>query len=660
MTPPIPEPVTGAAARGGRFVALGPWLVELAPVIWVVVFAMIKSEQISGFIRRSWDWVGDADIAAGLNFTGLGFSFAILLLCVGATLPLPRRTRYLLLAVFSLALNAVFFADALYATHFNALPSVKFEVSLAELLIIRTSIEELFRPIYLGFFIDSVILILATPFYLKACRDIPALSLAKRGAALPAVALISLLAVRPALEEAWRGNVLDKPQRLVELGATMGVLPYHLMDATLDRNDFIEVDETEQRELREYLQSSHGEATGGGALFGHAKGANLIMLTLESLMAFPIGAEVDGQEITPRINEFAKESLHFVNFHDQAWLGNSTDSEFVTMQSLYPLPFRSVVKSFTFDDYYGLPRILSEQGYATFSAVPHINWFGNLDKVHAAYGFQRSYFEPDFVVGERIYGWMNDYDFLQQMADRIASAPRPFYAYLATSSTHHPYDVPKTYRVMKLGALEGSVVGNYLHAVHYADAAFGAFLDRLRGEGLLETSIIAIYGDHKAYLGDERAQMTRLLQLPSDSQFQHWRIRRRVPLIVRLPGGAAPRIRETYGGHLDIAPTLLGLLGIVPSRDAMLGRNLLAEGPRLVVFRDGSFTDGEVYFINRPGPIERSSCFDAQSGARLDCAPFANKRAAARRQLDVSDLLIRGGVMAEIGRSRTASGGRRD
>jgi phosphoglycerol transferase MdoB-like AlkP superfamily enzyme len=56
------------------------------------------------------------------------------------------------------------------------------------------------------------------------------------------------------------------------------------------------------------------------ALSGVACGRNVIVMSAESLQAFPIGLELMGQAVTPNLSAFARESLHFVNIYDQTHL----------------------------------------------------------------------------------------------------------------------------------------------------------------------------------------------------------------------------------------------------------------------------------------------------------------------------------------------------
>ncbi len=115
---------------------------------------------------------------------------------------------------------------------------------------------------------------------------------------------------------------------------------------------------------------------------------------------------------------------------------------------------------------------------------------------------------------------------------------KPFLAYMITSSSHHPFEVPSKYHVLNVGELEGTNEGNYLHAVHYFDQAFGEFIDELRMNGLLEESLVVLYGDHQAFLDGTR--LGGLLGSGKLSQYDSFQLRKRVPLLIRLPERLLP------------------------------------------------------------------------------------------------------------------------
>ena len=63
-------------------------------------------------------------------------------------------------------------------------------------------------------------------------------------------------------------------------------------------------------------------------------------------------------------------------------------------------------------------------------------------------------------------------------------------------------------------------------------------------------------------------------------------------------------MQDIIGGHLDVAPTILSLLGIEDNGSVMLGQDLTAERPSLVVFRDGSFADDTITTCSASAPAK--------------------------------------------------------
>ena len=56
--------------------------------------------------------------------------------------------------------------------------------------------------------------------------------------------------------------------------------------------------------------------------------------------------------------------------------------------------------------------------------------------------------------------------------------------------------------------MEGTKLGNYFKSVHYADGALGKFIEELDAAGLLDNTVLVLYGDHDARL--PRADYERL------------------------------------------------------------------------------------------------------------------------------------------------------
>jgi choline-sulfatase len=104
----------------------------------------------------------------------------------------------------------------------------------------------------------------------------------------------------------------------------------------------------------------------------------------------------------------------------------------------------------------------------------------------------------------------------------------------------------------------------YLAAVSYADERIGEVLAALDACGLAGDTVVVFTADHGELLGEHGLWYKMSFFDPSA----------RVPLVVRMPGGAAGRVEEPVS-HLDLAPTLAGLVGAELGFDPADGSSLL-------------------------------------------------------------------------------------
>jgi lipoteichoic acid synthase len=380
-----------------------------------------------------------------------------------------------------------------------------------------------------------------------------------------------------------------------------------------------------------------GPSGPGAARFGVARGKNLIVVQVESLQDFVVDFRVGGQDVMPHLRQWVDDSLRFTNVTDQTSEGRTSDAEFTTMTSLLPLDHGAVAFRYPGNHYTALPRVLADHGYRTLSAVAFESGFWNRGVMHPSYGFEKSLFEPDFELTDQI-GWgLNDRDFLQQMVPRLERLPRPFAAWLITLSLHHPFDdFPDRHKTLKLGAMEGTSLGNYLHAMRFFDEALEQFKAALARDGLLDSSVIVVFGDHDAGFPRD-AELARTIGIDADEAA--WNLNDRVPLFVRVPVQAAEwrGARSETAGQTDVAPTLLALVGIDAAELPYVGRNLMgAPGDGPVPRPYGDWLDGQHLFLTRHST---PTCYDlARRIVAADACRAAD--ALARRERDVSRRVV--------------------
>jgi len=483
------------------------------------------------------------------------------------TSPLPflrRRGRFMAAFIVDLVASVLILANLLHFRFFNEVLSLPDVDRAGQLPMALPAAVAALRAQDLLLGIDLVIAALCTPWYLRACHTRgPELSWRAAFCMSTAMLLAALGLSAPVLHAMYvdREELYGYTYSRQLVVSGIGLLPYHLHDAYIQlayaTRGRLTTSDADRARVDAYLRRFRDEEGAPTELTGIARGKNLIVVMAESLQAFPIGLEIDGQPVAPTLVRFASESIEFERFYDQTHMGTTADGEFTTMQALHPLTASAVATRYPMNQFRGLPDVLAQYGYKTISAVgePGNEW--NMFQMHPNLGFQESFFKSAFRFDFEFGLGIPDHVFLPQAAALLRTQPRPFMAYFITLSNHAPYQLPPELRALRVGALENTRLGGFLQGVHYFDGAIGAFLDELRASGLLDESVVVIYGDHHSFL-DDAAALAQLLGIAEDDTRSMWKVEKQLPLYIRLPYGQAAGRKTGAAGHVDVAPTLLG------------------------------------------------------------------------------------------------------
>jgi lipoteichoic acid synthase len=543
------------------------------------------------------------------------------------------RRRVLWAVLLDLVLTLILFADIVYYRQFGDLVSVASLRFAGQLSTVADSVTALLKPEDLWLWADIPLIgalalfprgWLSGSFRPGSLPRTTALGIAGAGAAIVgAVAFFD-----PLLSAKYLGHSM--------VASRMGLVNYHLFDVgsyayRLTARAMPTGGAVQQVEA--FFAPRRPANPESAPLYGVAKGKNVILIQWESMQAFPMDLVVDGQEVTPNLNRLAKESLNFTDFYTQTGQGVTADADLLGNCSVYPTRTGAIYYDYAHNDFRCTPELLREKGYKAVALQGMPPDFWNLASVYPNVGFEKYYNLKDGLVDDEKIGiGLSDESFFRQSAAVLKTLPQPYYAYVVSLTSHGPF-VPSNFEGMpaelKLGALEGTEAGQYLQAVHYTDKALGQFLDQLKRDGVLDDAVVMLYGDH-AGIFRSNTGIPELLAIDEQDEVGWTRMEKRVPFLVRLPGGAHAGDFDLTAGQIDIAPTLAALLGVETDTTYFMGRNLLTGEKGIVPFYNGSALNNELLFWSKDANVAMGTCYDRATVAEVAidrCVPLAEEAA---------------------------------
>ncbi|HEY0135196.1 MAG TPA: LTA synthase family protein, partial [Nannocystis sp.] len=591
-----------------------------------------------------WSWA--ATFALGLGFAdlaglppwrgGLAISASAAALPALLVLAAPGRARPALAFLLAAATAALLFADLLYMQTLGSIVPVQALLASHQVGDIGASITALAEPAYLWLaapVLAGLLLALAWP---RVPRD-----------SLPRTASLGLAALAPvpfavAMVAAMAGPLGNRVFSEQHNVGRFGVIGAHAFDVlrTVRERLFRAGLSPERRAAVEQWFADRPPAASDPA-FGVARGNNLLLIQAEAMQGWVLGAEVDGQKITPFLDSLRPRALTYTTLADETAQGMTSDAEYAVLNSQLPLGQGAVAFLRADNRFVTLAHALRDAGHTTLSAHPYKKGFWNRAVLHPRYGFDRSLFAEELGPGPTI-GWgLSDDAFFKRIVPELIALPRPWFAFLVTLSLHHPYDhFPDALKQLELGALEGTALGNYLHGMHYLDRSLAELFASLERAGLADDTVVAIYGDHDSRL-PHTPELLRLAGVSAWTPAVPLRLDRVAGLVV-LPGGQVRGEVDAVGGHIDLAPTLLHYLG-VPTPRCFAGAALLPGRSErgFAVFSDGSaIAGGRAFTAAGRGVPLTGACFEHPSWRPLplrECDALAER---AQEALYVSRAVV--------------------
>jgi len=296
------------------------------------------------------------------------------------------------------------------------------------------------------------------------------------------------------------------------------------------------------------LPTLHRQQQGQNA----ARPMNLVLIVEESLGAEFVGS-LGGLNLTPNLDRLGSDGIWFTNLY--ATGTRSVRGLEAIVSGFTPTPARSVLKlPRSQRDFFTLAELLGKAGYQSSFIYGGEAQFDNMRRFFMNNGFDKVVDEKDYKDPVFTGSWgVSDEDLFDKAHEEfMAAGDQPFFSLVFTSSNHTPFEFPDGR--IELFDDEKSTVNN---AVKYADYALGRFMDKARQSDYWDNTVFLIVADHNSRVyGNEIVPIERF----------------HIPGLI-LGGAVKPAVFDPVASQIDLAPTLLSIIGVT-SQHPMIGHDL--------------------------------------------------------------------------------------
>lgn len=238
---------------------------------------------------------------------------------------------------------------------------------------------------------------------------------------------------------------------------------------------------------------------------------NCIIILAESFESWVLEKKVEGNEITPNLNRYLRESqtLYAPYVQTQVRGSRSIDGQLLLHTGLLPIKFGAYSARFPHHTYYSLDKAFKEKyvdGCTRCLTVDKkVVW--NVAIVAQDFGYDILLDKPCFKLDEKTgpRHRLGDASFLRQCAEKLEDEEALFatgghtLVQCVTYSGHFPLKIPEESKRISFSKRIPELLSDYMVVANYTDHAIGQFIDRLRSQKKFENTMFVITGDHEGF-----------------------------------------------------------------------------------------------------------------------------------------------------------------
>lgn len=263
---------------------------------------------------------------------------------------------------------------------------------------------------------------------------------------------------------------------------------------------------------------------------------NVVLIIMEGMQS-SFGKDTT---LTPFLNKLKSQSFYFTEAYSSGvHTAHAVFSIITSLPSQCSHPFLGhIPRKYSFS----LASELKHNGFDTFFMMPHDIRFDNMEGFLLLNGFDKVFSLSDYPKNEIVNAFgINDHSLLEHAIQQIDKKTKkhPVFCTILTVSNHIPYTLPETFP-------KNSIEREY-RIIQYADWALSDFYNKVKNKEWYKETLFVLVGDHaREYSGEGIFEIDN----------------HHIELIIHDPKSLSRSICNNIAGHVDIAPTILGYLGI--------------------------------------------------------------------------------------------------
>lgn len=364
------------------------------------------------------------------------------------------------------------------------------------------------------------------------------------------------------------------------------------------------------KNLHEYYINQN--ITPKNEMTGIFKDKNLIYIMIEAFDIMAIN-----EEITPTLYKLYTEGIRFDNYYTPKYSCTTGESEYIGLTSIIPSSTVCTPNTYKNNNYEtSMFKLFEKSGYYNTSYHNYSDKYYQRTALHENMGSVKFYNNSSLNI-KKIWGWPSDLNLMEEAIPYFIDKDK-FFSFIITSTTHFPYNEDGHVGVVvthfdKVKDLPYNIkVKRYMAKAVELDLGIKYLLDSLSEKGILEETVIVLFGDHHPlnleykYI-DEASPYDRLEDFNIN----------KLPCII-YNSELEPRQVNKTASTFDLLPTLANMFDLDYDPRYYVGKDIFSDEETIVIFTSGSWITDKAMYFSGSGKYKELQPFEEDYKAKIN------------------------------------------